>query len=156
MILEFASMPLIQPIPLKTRGAGPFMMIWVWLMQSRKWLVAEDWHYAINGEAFVIPKGFKFDGASIPRIFWFLLNPIGLLLIPGLIHDYAYKFSKLKFKTGEDGPFMTRTECDMTFREVAIAVNGFKFINWVAWFMLFIFGGFAYSKHRRGDAYAKR
>ena len=149
MILEYKKMPLIQPMPIPTRGKSIFRAIWIWMMHSRKWSVAEDWDFTINGENFFIPKDFIFDGASIPRIFWVLLNPIGLLLIPGLIHDYAYMFSKLKFKTGEDGPKMTQSECDMTFREVAIAVNGFKVINWFAWFMLFCFGGFAYRKHRR-------
>ena len=149
MILEYESMPLIQPLPIPTRGRGIFTAIWVWLTNSRKWMIAADWHFTINGEQFVIPKGFQFDGASIPRIFWFLLNPIGLLLIPGLIHDYAYKFSKLKFRSGEWGPVMNQKECDMTFREAAIAVNGFKFINYCAWFTLYCFGFLAFRKHRK-------
>jgi len=149
VILEYKEMPLIQPLPIPTKGRGIFTAIWVWLTNSRKWMIAADWHFTINGEEFVIPRGFQFDGASIPRIFWFLLNPIGLLLIPGLIHDYAYKFSKLKFRSGEFGPVMNQKECDMTFREAAIAVNGFKFINYCAWFTLYCFGFLAFRKHRR-------
>jgi hypothetical protein len=40
-------------------------------------------------------EGFQFDGASIPRVLWAFLNPIGLLLIPGLIHDYGYRHRQL-------------------------------------------------------------
>lgn len=149
MILEYAAMPLIQPLPIPTRGRSFFTAIWVWLTNSRKWLVAEDWPFQINGESYVIPKGFKFDGASIPRAFWFLLNPIGLLLIPGLIHDYAYANEGLLFQSRVEGPTMTQSECDMTFREAAIAVNGFKFINYCAWFTLYCFGFLAFNKHRR-------
>jgi len=149
MILEYDKMPLIQPLPIPTRNKGFFRKIWIWLTNSRKWRLAHDWYFTINGEDFVIPHGFVFDGASIPRIFWFILNPIGLLLIPGLIHDFAYRFSKLRFASGENGPPMTRAECDMTFREAAIAVNGFRFINWCTWLLLVCFGYFAYKKHRK-------
>ena len=77
MIVEYKKMPLIQPMPIPTRGKSIFRAIWIWMMHSRKWLVAEDVDFTINGENFVIPKDFIFDGASIPRIFWVLLNPIG-------------------------------------------------------------------------------
>ena len=38
---------------------------------------------------FTIPKGYCFDGASIPRIFWRLIGPNtdNNFLIPALIHD---------------------------------------------------------------------
>lgn len=38
---------------------------------------------------FVIPKGYCYDGASIPRIFWRLIgsNTDNSFLIPALIHD---------------------------------------------------------------------
>lgn len=39
---------------------------------------------------FTIPKGYCYDGASIPRIFWRLIgsNTDNEFLIPALIHDY--------------------------------------------------------------------
>lgn len=39
---------------------------------------------------FTIPKGFCYDGASIPRIFWRLIgaNTDNSFLIPALIHDW--------------------------------------------------------------------
>ena len=63
MILEYKEMPLIQPLPIPTKGRGIFTAIWVWLTNSRKWMIAADWHFTINGEEFVIPRGFQFDGA---------------------------------------------------------------------------------------------
>lgn len=39
---------------------------------------------------FTIPKGYCYDGASIPRIFWRIIgsNTDNTFLIPALIHDY--------------------------------------------------------------------
>ena len=38
---------------------------------------------------FTIPKGYNFDGASVPRVFWRLIgsNTDNAFLIPALIHD---------------------------------------------------------------------
>ena len=38
---------------------------------------------------FIIPKGYCFDGASIPRMFWRLIgaNTDNMFLIPALVHD---------------------------------------------------------------------
>lgn len=44
-----------------------------------------DDHYVI-----VIPKGFKTDFASIPRIFWNIIAPIGKWTLPSVLHDYLY------------------------------------------------------------------
>lgn len=150
MRLTYDKMPTIQPVPIRTKGRGFFTAIWVWLTNSRKWIIARDWHFRINEAGYVIPAGFKFDGASIPRAFWFLLNPIGLLLIPGLIHDYVYANECLLKTDGiTKGIKMSQKECDKLFREAAIQVNGFKFINYCAWFTLYCFGFIAFRKHRK-------
>ena len=63
----------------------------------------ENWEYDLpDGRRVLIPKGFVFDGASIPRLLWFFLSPTGLLLIPGLIHDFGYRYDYI-WVVGEDG-----------------------------------------------------
>lgn len=46
-------------------------------------------HEKENVHSFVIPKGYCYDGASIPRVFWRLIgsNTDNSFLIPALIHD---------------------------------------------------------------------
>ncbi len=47
--------------------------------------------------AFKIPKGFKTDFASIPRIFWTFIAPEDQsILIPSIIHDFVYSNHKIK------------------------------------------------------------
>lgn len=42
----------------------------------------------------VIPKGFVYDGASIPRVFWFFgLRIDGLIRSAALCHDWLYSLS---------------------------------------------------------------
>ena len=42
--------------------------------------------------SFFIERGFEYDGASIPRLFWSLLGltPGGKMTIPALVHDLQY------------------------------------------------------------------
>ena len=62
-------MPKLVPIPIKTREKSIFLRIWRWITSIRKWQLIEDWEFQLpdNGPTIVIPKGFVFDGASIPR-----------------------------------------------------------------------------------------
>lgn len=43
-----------------------------------------------NGDCIEIPKGFEWDGSSVPRFLWWLLPPDGDFEIGALIHDYLY------------------------------------------------------------------
>lgn len=46
-----------------------------------------------NGEVIHIPKGFKYDLSSVPRIFWAILPPAGDFDAAALIHDWLYQNS---------------------------------------------------------------
>ncbi|HHM06018.1 MAG TPA: DUF1353 domain-containing protein [Gammaproteobacteria bacterium] len=91
------NMPELQPLPIPTKHLpGSVRKILAGLFGVRQWRVLENREYKINaGTAVVMPKGFVCDGASIPRPLWALLSPTGLLLIPGLLHDYGYKYDML-------------------------------------------------------------
>lgn len=54
-----------------------------------KWVDATRW--------IEIPAGFLFDGASVPNILYPLLDATPLdLIIPGALHDYAYRLDALQ------------------------------------------------------------
>ena len=132
------------------------MRVLVWLHQVRTWEVAENWEYTLptDNTLIVIHKGFQFDGASIPRPFWAILNPTGLLLIPSLIHDYGYRYGQL----GQVEPDRTvspykkgasKTTWDRLFRKTGRAVNGMSFINFAAWLAVYFGGCCAWRRNRR-------
>jgi hypothetical protein len=148
-------MPVLLPLPIPTKNRPFIMRVLVWLFDIRKWQLVQNWHFELgNGVEIVLPKDFRFDGASIPRIFWAILSPVGLLLIPGLIHDYGYRFNQLwrKNASGQIEPYMEnvgRKVWDDLLQDVGIQVNGFAIIDFIAWIGVRIGGCFAWRKHRQ-------
>ncbi len=131
-------MPILRPVPIPTKGLSFWKRIGVWRHTTRKWEVMEDWQYK---NAFFTPKGFIFDGASVPRFLWWFLSPTGLLLIPSLVHDNGYKY----------GGTWPRKHWDDLFRVVTKEVTGTTIIPWIAWAAVRLGGWKAWRKHRRND-----
>jgi hypothetical protein len=143
-------MPIMKPIPICTKGKGFWRGVWIWLMVTRKWEITEDYTYKINGESFVIPKGFVFDGASVPKFFRSWLSPMGILLIGGLVHDYGYKYQTLLRDGKRTCNGLKRQKwMDQTFRDINIEVNGFRVVNYLAYYALRLGGFFAWKGHRK-------
>tara|TARA_B100001250_G_scaffold321155_1_gene284158 strand:- start:109 stop:693 length:585 start_codon:yes stop_codon:yes gene_type:complete len=148
--------PVMRPIPIKTKGKGFFKMILMWLLGTRHWEIAEDFEFDLLGEKFVIPAGFKFDGASIPKFLHTFLSPVGVLLMGGLVHDYAYKYETL-LKKGkkETMGVLTQKRADEIFRDINIEINGFFLMNYLAYYSLRLGGFMAWNKHRKVGAKIK-
>ena len=153
---KYSQFPTLRPIPIKTKGKGFFTMIKMWLLGTRHWEIANDFDYEINGEKFVIPAGFKFDGASIPKFLHTFLSPVGVLLIGGLVHDYAYKYQTLLNKNKKDTMgVITQKKADEIFRDINIEINGFFLMNYLAYWSLRLGGFMAWNKHRKVNAKIK-
>ena len=144
--------PHMKPIRIATKGKGFWGALMLWVFGTRHWEVAKDSNYSINKQNFVIPKGFKFDGASVPKFLAQFLSPVGVLLIGGLIHDYGYKYETLLLKNGKTIGIRSQQWMDKTFRDINIEVNGFYFLNYLAYWALRIGGWVAWNKHRKVNA----
>ena len=144
--------PHMKPIRIATKGKGFWGALMLWVFGTRHWEVAKDFNYSINKQNFVIPKGFKFDGASVPKFLAQFLSPVGVLLIGGLIHDYGYKYETLLLKNGKTIGIRSQQWMDKTFRDINIEVNGFYFLNYLAYWALRIGGWVAWNKHRKVNA----
>jgi len=150
---KYKEYPLMKPLRIATKGKGFFRMILMWLLGGRHWEIAEDFNYEINGEKFVIPAGFKFDGASIPKFLHTFLSPVGVLLMGGLVHDYAYKYETLlKINKAETMGVLTQKKADQIFRDINIEINGFYLMNQLAYYSLRLGGFLAWRKHRKVGA----
>ncbi len=153
-------MPVLRPIRIETQDLGPFSGFWRWLTAKRTWAVAEDWQFLLPGgdPIYVIPAGFVFDGASIPRIFWWFLSPTGLLLIPGLVHDFAYRYDFL-VRVGPEGEpggqvmvGLGKAHWDRLFRVVTREINSVFLLHWVAWLAVSWGGAIAWRNNRKLNA----
>jgi len=145
--------PHMQPIRIPTKDKGFWGAIWLWLMTVRTWTITKDFNYKLRGVEYVIPKGFTFDGASVPKFLASFLSPVGVLLIGGLVHDYAYKFACLKTKNSKDPLLLlNQHQADKIFRDINIEVNGFHFLNYLAYWALRVGGFVAWNGHRKRNA----
>ena len=150
---SYTKMPVMRPIPIRTKGKGFFKGILLWLLGVRHWEITEDFNYEINDVKYVIPAGFKFDGASIPKFLHMFLSPVGVLLIGGLVHDYAYKYETLLCKNKKDTiGVISQKKADEIFRDINIEINGFYFMNYLAYWSLRLGGFMAWNKHRKVNA----
>ena len=153
---KYKEYPLMKPLRIKTKGKGFFRMLLMWLLGVRHWEIAKDFEYELNGEDFVIPAGFKFDGASIPKFLHTFLSPVGVLLMGGLVHDYAYKYETLLKKNKQDTMgVITQKTADAIFRDINIEINGFYLMNRLAYYSLRLGGFLAWRKHRKVGAKIK-
>jgi len=153
---SYDKLPHLQPIPILTKGKGFFKGIVMWLLGTRNWTLLTDFRYKMNGTEYVIPEGFTFDGASIPKFLRSFFSPVGVLLIGGLVHDYMYKYAALKPAAVKGSLLMVdQKKADQIFRDINIEVNGFYFMNYLAYWSLRIGGWVAWNGHRRRNVKLK-
>jgi hypothetical protein len=152
-------MPKLIPVPIETKNKSIIIRIWRWITAIRKWELTEDWECVLPGDEpkIVIPKGFVFDGASIPRPLWGLLSPTGLLLIPGLVHDFGYRYDYLWALDSEGHVYKYKEKSgqwvwDSMFRKVGLEVNGMALIDTLAWLALALLGWRAWRSNRKRNA----
>ena len=150
---SYKEMPQLKPIAIKTKGKGFWKGIALWLLSTRNWELTKDWKYNIDGTEYVIPAGFQFDGASIPKFLRTFFSPVGVLLIGGLVHDYAYKYKTLlKANKKDTMGELTQKRADEIFRDINIIVNGFYTMNRLAYWSLRLGGFVAWNGHRKRNS----
>ena len=153
---SYDKLPHLQPVPILTKGKGFFKGIVMWLLGTRNWKLLTDFRYKMNGTEYVIPEGFTFDGASIPKFLRSFFSPVGVLLIGGLVHDYMYKYAALKPAAAKGSLLMVdQKKADQIFRDINIEVNGFYFMNYLAYWSLRIGGWIAWNGHRKRNVKLK-
>lgn len=105
-------MPILRPLPLhKCFG-------------TRRFELVEDWQFFV----YRVPKGFITDGASVPRILYWLFEPTGILFLPAIVHDWLYYKKEIP-----------RAVADKIFRENVIQ-QGNIVAGWIAWLGVRMFG----------------
>ena len=146
---KYKFMPVMSPLPIKTKDKGFWKGILMWLMGTRKWKIEQDFNYTLNDVEYKIPAGFEFDGASVPKFLATFLSPVGVLLMGGLVHDYGYKFATLMKKDGSTIGYHDQKFMDGVFRDICIEVNGFRVLNYLAYWTLRLAGFVAWNGHKK-------
>lgn len=146
---HYEELPILQPIRIPTKDKGFWSALWMWIMGRRNWVVVKDFYFTLEGTKYVIPKGFIFDGASIPKYFAMWLSPVGVLLMGGLIHDYMYRYAHLLTADKKTAVPVKQKGADERFRDINIEINGFYVLNYVAYYALRVGGWYAWNSQRK-------
>lgn len=59
--------------------------------RRRIWRLKEDWRIEEDDFILIIPAGFLFDRASVPRMVWSVIAPDDLGTEGPLVHDFLYR-----------------------------------------------------------------
>ena len=150
---EVKEMPHMKPITIETKNKGFWKGIAMWLLSTRRWEICDNFYYKLEGGTYMIPAGFQFDGASVPKFLAMWLSPTGVLLMGGLIHDYGYKYGTLMTTDYKNIGPKSQADMDKLFRDICIEVNGFKFLNYLAYWALAAVGFLAWNKHKKNGTH---
>lgn len=146
--------PIVQGVPDK-KITNIFYKIIKLLFHRRKWLIIEDyviWSNVLKAYIFV-PKGFIFDGASIPKLLHSILGPTGELLLGSCPHDEGYTYGGLLIVDEKVGTltfvYLPKSVLDEIFKDLCLRENNLGLTTNIAKFMLTVFGNIAWKKCRK-------
>lgn len=149
-------MPILKPLPIDTKGCTWWFKIWVVLTSARRYQLAADWVFVLpDGRLAVIPAGFVMDGASTPKFLWGILDPMGVLLLQGIVHDFGYRFDYLLIYDPETTTVSKQDvgagqkHWDKLFYAIGIHLTDLKFTGICSYYMLRLFGGIAWRQNRK-------
>lgn len=100
----------------------------------KHWELVADFRVLIDTnetkEFISVPKGYRTDLASVPRIFWSIIPPFGNYSKAAVVHDYLYYTQSY-----------TRKECDQVFYDFMIVNDVYKWKAKIMWLAVRMFGG---------------
>lgn len=106
-------------------------------LAKETWEVMETYHYLLHNEEIItIKKGYRFDGASVPRLFWTLVISPMEIVASALIHDAWY-----------DAELGDRKAGDQLLRETMYLEGASDFQQVCVYWAVRLFGGFCWNRH---------
>ncbi len=123
-------------------------------MAAARYLHVSYQHYKKYAKMYNLFEDHKNQaGKGIPKFLRTFFSPVGVLLIGGLVHDYAYKYKTLlKANKKDTMGELTQKRADEIFRDINIIVNGFYTMNRLAYWSLRIGGFVAWNGHRKRNS----
>lgn len=96
------------------------------------WKLLKPVHVIWEDFDFTVPKGFLFDGGSLPRAFWWFIAPAGKGNLAFLSHDFVYREAE-KTPVDSNGVGMSREQADEMMYDLLVYSGLSKWKAWTAW-----------------------
>jgi hypothetical protein len=115
------------------------------LAEDNCWRLDESYVYQHGDHTITVRQGFKFDLASVPRVFWWLIAPFELSITAPLLHDFLYQHRGEPPDDAIQPPrTYTRGQADVLFRDImeqegvvtwrrVTAYRCVQLFGWIAW-----------------------
>lgn len=163
---SYLHMPIVRNVPIDLHSEKSwFGKLKKWLNELPNEITMEDFYQILPSECneilgfsrnikvcCFIPKGFLFNGASVPKIFVPLYVPNGVLYLGAFLHDFCYSYGGLIVFTEDmdDMIFVTVDQkgADEIFNFMNEEVNDFKTATYPAYLALRGFGSKIWNKCR--------
>lgn len=107
-------------------------------IDDKYWLVEEDYYYETSKGTIKVPKVFRTDYASVPRIFRNIINSYGKHGRAAVVHDWLYAYGH--------SIEITREESDKTFLEIMEEWGVSKWKRQLMYGLVRIFGSNHYKR----------
>lgn len=99
--------------------------------KNERFSLCDDLKIKINKKKYIVPRGFKTDFASIPRVFRSFYSPNNTDTIPAsILHDYLYSCPGS----------LSRREIDSIFYDSLVLSGNSKFLSYKYWLSVRIAG----------------
>lgn len=153
MYFSYSSQPQLEPVEESLDTDAPWRTrIKHWMKASKRlWVFIQDWKFNLDGESYIIPKGFTFDGASVPKALQCICNPMGILLYAAIVHDFGYRYSALLKVNKEPSRTLTRAEVDLMFYKINLQLNQLAGLSYVTYLAVRLGGYFIWKNHRANE-----
>ena len=103
-----------------------------------KYRLLKSLHYIIDGEKFVVEKGFITDFASVPKVFWGFFPPDKNYAFAAVLHDWLYATK----------PF-SRKKADKVFYRAMVLYDIDEKVCKLFYYIVRLFGYYRWKKARR-------
>jgi len=156
--------PVVQAVP-STLVTGVWPKFKKFLFYRREWKVFTDhviWSPYKN-EWIFLPRGFTYDGASVPKILHSFSDPSGTLLLGAGPHDIGYRYGGLIFFRPFDKGLekglnvegelvymdIDKSVLDFMFYDLSKRESSLGFLTSLAWLLVILFGKIAWVNERK-------
>lgn len=155
---KYFNAPDISPIRnLDILESSSFSRFFKWRTRRRKWIFNEDWIvYVEYLECWVkIPKGFVFDGASVPKTFQSVVSSVDALFYGSILHDFIYRTNQLivchdsNFGSWRLKYSIGKVEADRILFNFNIQAENLVTPNTIGYYTLVVGGLFTWNKARK-------
>lgn len=101
-----------------------------------------DMVYFVGGQTVTVPKGFRCDGMSVPRLLWWLVSPAihPQTVAASILHDWLCRTTCHNYN---------RKQADELFLSLMLACGFTCWRAWLAYAGVRLFGGGSWAKGKR-------